>query len=586
MKTVLSLLSTSFIEAVYTTYPQLRLTDYSFVGDVCQSKQALFGQYQCNTPLRLSKLLGLQPRILAQELVNNLSLSLEGEEAIEKVEIAGPGFINIFLSTHYLAKRLTGMMHNDHYGIDLPDKKERIIIDFSSPNTAKEMHVGHLRSTIIGDSLARLFEFLGHDVLRLNHIGDWGTSFGMLIAYLKDVCPQVVTGNKETDLSTLVTWYKAAKKRFDEEPDFKKASQQEVVLLQSGDAQALRAWEIICAISRVAYNQIYELLDIKIIERGESFYNQLLPAIVADLATKNLITLSQGAKCVFLDGYTTREGTPLPLMVQKSDGGYNYDTTDLAAIKHRIEIEEATRIIYVTDAGQSLHFCLVFDAARKAGYLDDTKTKVDHVGFGMVLGPDGKKFKTRSGETEKLVDLLEQAVSKARATIAEKNPTIHDTEAATLAHRLGIGAVKYADLSTNRTGDYVFSYDKMLMFEGNTAIFLLYTYVRAQSIKRRSAKSDTEIKSSAFYLEHQSEQALAVHLMQFHEALDATAKDLMPNKLTDYLYQLAEKFNAFFRDCRVEGSEYQASRLALCFLFSSVMKQGLEILGIQTVEKM
>ena len=289
------------------------------------------------------------------------------------------------------------MLKTPHLGIDLPEHPKRIIIDFSSPNTAKEMHVGHLRSTIIGDCLSRLFEFLGDDVLRLNHMGDWGTAFGMLIAYMKEKAPQVLKGQETTNLSHLVTWYKAAKQQFDENADFKKRSQLEVVALQRGDKDALKAWEIICDISRQAYQEIYDLLDIKITERGESFYNPVLPQIVADLENKGLVTISNGAKCIFLEGFQNREGDVLPLMIQKSDGGYNYDTTDMAAIRQRIEEEKADRLIYVTDAGQAQHFKMIFMAAEKAGYLDPSKVRVDHVPFGLVLGNDGKKFRRDPG---------------------------------------------------------------------------------------------------------------------------------------------------------------------------------------------
>lgn len=587
MKNIVTLLTELFEHAFYQAYPDLATAEHRPNGDVTLSKSHNFGQYQCNAPLKLAKLLGLSPKTIAEQVIKHVSLMHDGERIIDKLEVAGPGFINIFIAREYISWRVTHMLRDKRFGIDYPEQPRSVIIDFSSPNVAKEMHVGHLRSTIIGDSLARVFEFLGHNVLRLNHIGDWGTSFGMLIAYMKQHASPVLAGQKSTDLTELVAWYKAAKKQFDDDADFKKSAQLEVVLLQNGDKNALAAWEIICAISRAAYQELYDLLAIKLIERGESFYNQLLPEIVADLTAKNLITISGGARCIFLDGFKGRDGEPLPLMIQKSDGGYNYDTTDLAALRHRVMHEKADSIFYVTDAGQALHFKMIFAAGEKAGYFDPKKTTLEHVAFGLVLGGDGKKFKTRSGDTERLVDLLHTAIERARSIIEEKSPELSREEKAHLAHVLGIGAVKYADLSTNRTGDYLFSYDKMLRFDGNTAVFLLYTYVRAQSIKRRFPGSlDSLIVSEKIIITHSSEFDLSIHLAQFNETITAVARDLMPNKLTDYLYQLAEKFNAFFRDCRVEGSEHQNSRLLLCHLFSRVMKQGLELLGIETVERM
>jgi arginyl-tRNA synthetase len=411
------------------------------------------------------------------------------------------------------------MLHDPRLGIEKAAQPQKVVIDFSSPNVAKEMHVGHLRSTIIGDCLARLFEFLGDDVLRLNHIGDWGTAFGMLIAYMKEQVPEVLTGKKETDLTHLVFWYKAAKQLFDCDPDFKRAAHREVVALQRGEPQAMAAWRIICLISERAYQEIYDVLDVKLIQRGESFYNPMLGPLVQDLEKKGLITISEGAKCIFLEGFYNREGEPLPLMVQKSDGGYNYATTDMAALRQRIEVEKADRIIYVTDAGQQVHFQMIFKAAEKAGYLDPGKVRVDHVGFGLVLGPDGKKFRTRSGDTERLIDLLTAAQEHARAILIERDPGMSVEEMNRISHVLGIGAVKYADLSSNRTKDYLFSYERMLKFEGNTAVFLEYSYVRAEAIKRKIGIAIEDVLHERIVLVHPSEVALGLHLLQFAEAL-------------------------------------------------------------------
>lgn len=587
MPTLLETLNTQFQKAMQSALPEWD-PQTPFPLDIAQSTQPQFGHYQCNSAMKLAKELGKKPRDIAAQIVEHVEKTTHnGTSLIEKMEIAGPGFINITLSPTYLAEKLHTILFNKHLGIELPKHKQKIIVEFSSPNTAKELHVGHLRSTIIGDCLARLFEFLGHDVLRLNHIGDWGTAFGMLIAYMRQNAPQVLAGSQQTDLKHLMSWYKKSKELFDANPEFKKVSQLEVVALQGGNPVALKAWEIICDISRKAYQEIYDLMDVKITERGESFYNPLLAETVSDLEKKGLVTLSDGAKCIFLEGFQNRDGTSLPLMVQKSDGGYNYDTTDMAAFRHRTLIEKADRIIIVTDAGQALHFQMIFQAAEKAGYLNRARMRVDHVPFGLVLGPDGKKFRTRSGETERLIDLLLTAIQKADQLLIERSPEMPEEERKELAKALGIGAVKYADLSSNRTSDYTFSYDRMLRFEGNTAAFLMYAYVRVAGIKRK-VNSQLEIKDikTPILLEHPSEIALAVHLAQFEEALDQVASDLMPNRLTDYLYGLAEKFNAFFRDCRVEGSPQQNSRLLICEAVALTMRQGLDILGVKAVEKM
>lgn len=556
------------------------LSEEDAKADVAPCAQEEFGHYQCNSPLRLSKILQMNPRLIAQKILDHLS----DKNFYSKIEIAGPGFINFTFSPSFLSKQVQSQLEDPLLGAFSPEKKGKMIVEFSSPNVAKELHVGHLRSTIIGDCLARLFEFLGYDVLRLNHIGDWGTQFGMLIAYMQEEAPHVLQGKEPTDLEQLMKWYRAAKGRFDQDPDFKKRAQLEVVRLQSQEKEAIHAWQLICDVSRKGYQEIYDLLGVKIVERGESFYNPFLKDIVEELESKKMIQVSDGAKCVFLEGFKNREGEPLPLMVQKSDGGYNYDTTDLAAIRYRIFVDRAERIIYVTDLGQSLHFQMVFAAAEKAGWLDPKKTRVDHVGFGLVLGLDGKKFKTRSGDTEKLIDLLTEAIDHARSLLKERLPDAKPSEIEHLARVLGVGAVKYADLASSRTKDYTFSYERMLRFEGNTAVFLLYSYVRIQGIKRRVGCMEGQ--NSPICLDHPSEMALGLHLRRFGEVLDLMGRELLPNRMTDYLYALAEKFNAFFRDCRVEGTEEEGSRLALCELTSRVLSRGLHILGLETVDRM
>jgi arginyl-tRNA synthetase len=551
--------------------------------EITQSTQPQFGDYQCNNALKLAKELKLNPREVAQKIASHF----EKNALISKIEIAGPGFINLTLDPAFLSSQVQELLKDPLLGVSHPKRRQKVVVEFSSPNVAKELHVGHLRSTIIGDCLARLFEFLGHDVLRLNHIGDWGTQFGMLIGFMRDEAADVLEGKKEADLPTLMGWYRESKKRFDADPEFKKRAQLQVVKLQGGDEATLAAWKMICDISRKAYQEIYKLLDIKLVERGESFYNPMLPVVVADLDKKGMITISDGAKCIYLEGFSGREGEPLPLIIQKSDGGYNYDTTDMAALRHRVEVEKADRIIVVVDAGQSLHFQMLFKAAEKGGYFDPKKVEVAHVAFGVVLGPDGKKFKTRSGETERLIDLLFEAVSHAKKILKERIPELTGEELEQMAQVLGIDAIKYADLSSHRIKDYVFSYDRMLRFEGNTAAFLLYAYVRIQSIKRKVGKDMASlVKTGKLQLEHPAEVALGLHLRQFGEALDVVAKDLIPNRLTDYLYTLAEKFHAFFRDCRVEGSPQEESRLLLCEASARILEQGLHILGLKTLDRM
>ncbi len=549
---------------------------------VRQSAKVQFGDYQANGVMAVAKKLGMAPRQLAEQVLSHLDLS----GIANKVEIAGPGFINIFLDPAFLAENVSSALKSERLGVAQP-QAQTVVVDYSAPNVAKEMHVGHLRSTIIGDALARILEFLGNDVLRINHLGDWGTAFGMLIAYLRETHPGVFSRKESAALADLMRWYKESKALFDCDPEFKKRSQLEVVALQSGNEEALQAWKMICEISCLAYQETYDLLDVKLITRGESFYNPLLPGIVQDLESKGLVTISDGAKCVFLEGFQNREGESLPLMIQKSDGGYNYDTTDMAAIRQRIQEEKADRLIYVTDQGQSTHFHMVFKAAEKAGYLDPSKVRTDHVGFGLVLGADGKKFRTRSGETEKLVDLLNASIEEAKKILVARDPQLSGNELEHAAKVLGLGAVKYADLSSHRMSDYQFSYEKMLRFEGNTAAFILYSYVRVGGIKRKvGIDIETLIGKEPITLTHPSETALALQLCQFQEVLDQVADSLLPNRLTEYLFALAEKFNAFFRDCRVEGAPEQNSRLQMAELTARVLKKGLNLLGIHTLERM
>jgi arginyl-tRNA synthetase len=575
-ETILSELTGLFNQAIQRAFPELE----GHTAEVTQTNRDDFGHYQCNSAMKLTRQLGRSPRDIAKGIVDQLMIG----DMIEKLEIAGPGFINVTLTPGYLSDRVQAILDKSHMNIVQSGSGRRVVIDFSSPNIAKEMHVGHLRSTIIGDALARTLEFLGYQVRRINHVGDWGTAFGMLIVYLKEFCPNLLKGDQETDLTELVVWYREAKKKFDDDPDFKKRSQLQVVLLQGGDPESLDAWRVICNVSRRGFEEVYERLDIHLEERGESFYNPMLQPLIRDLEERGLITVSNGAKCIFMDEFVNREGDPLPLIVQKADGGFLYATTDLAAVRHRVDEERADWLIYVTDAGQATHFEMVFRAAEKAGYLDRSRVQVDHVPFGLVLGADGKKFRTRSGDVERLVDLLDATVEHARSILEERNAGLTKEGIGRTAEILGIDAIKYADLSSHRLSDYHFSYERMLSLDGNTAAFLLYSYVRISGIKRKVGASAG--RQAKIELVHQSEISLGLHLARFGEAITAVVRDLAPNRMADYLYGLAERFNIFFRDCRVEGSEAQEQRLLLCEAVERTMECGLSLLGLKPVDRM
>ncbi len=547
-----------------------------------------FGDYQCNIALSLAKKLGEKPRNIAQKIVDNLSL----EELGEIPTIAGPGFINIKLKTNYVETQLKLSQTNPRLAIEKADPSQKVIVDFSSPNIAKEMHVGHLRSTIIGDCIARILEFRGHEVLRLNHVGDWGTQFGMLIAYLKEVYPDALTTADVLEIGDLVAFYKQAKQRFDEDETFKETARNQVVKLQAGDEVTRRAWQLLCDQSRREFQIIYDILDIKLTERGESFYNPFLENIVKDLDKQGLLEEDAGAQCVFLEGFTNKAGDPLPLIVQKSDGGYNYATTDLAALKYRIQEDQAERIIYVTDAGQTNHFAQVFQVAKKAKIISDN-VEVIHVPFGLVKGEDGKKLKTRSGTTIKLRDLLDEAVNYARQDLEKRLKEEQRKESQefidNVSQVVGISAVKYADLSQNRNSDYIFSYNKMLALQGNTAPYMLYAYARIQSISREGNIDFKQLgKKAQIILKEETEIELGKYLLQFSEAIEEVENTLLPNRLCDYLYELSKKFNRFYENCPVLKSEepLKTSRLLLCHLTARTLNLGLSLLGISVLERM
>ncbi|MBE9120692.1 arginine--tRNA ligase [Tychonema sp. LEGE 07199] len=547
-----------------------------------------FGDFQCNAAMSLGKKLGKPPRDLASAIIENLDIA----DICETPEIAGPGFINLKLKPAYLEAQVRAIAIDPRLGISPTKTPQRVAIDFSSPNIAKEMHVGHLRSTIIGDAIARTLEFQGHDVLRINHIGDWGTQFGMLIAYLREVHPEALTTADALDLGDLVAFYRQAKQRFDTDETFKETARQEVVKLQAGAEDTRRAWKLLCDQSRREFQVIYDLLDIKLTERGESFYNPLLPAVVEDLNKLGLLVESDGAKCVFVEGFTNKEGEPLPLIVQKTDGGYNYATTDLAAIRYRIQNDSAKRIIYITDSGQANHFAQVFAVARKAGWIPED-VEIVHVPFGLVLGEDGKRLKTRSGDTVRLQDLLDEAIVRTRQDLEDrlKAEERQETEEfiANVSRTVGLSAVKYADLSQNRASNYVFSYDKMLALQGNTAPYMLYAYVRVQGIRRKGEIDFDNLDAGAkVILQSDAELVLAKHLLQFNEVINSVGGDLLPNRICQYLFELSQKFNQFFEQCPVLKAEepLRTSRLMLCDLTARTLKLGLGLLGIQVLERM
>jgi arginyl-tRNA synthetase len=585
MTPIIEFLESSFTQALIAAFGE-NITPIDTL--IVPATNPQFGDYQSNVAMILAKQLKQKPRDIAQQIINHLDI----QNIAETPEIAGTGFINLKLKTSFLEQEISQIQQDSRLGIEVTKQPQKVVVDFSSPNIAKEMHVGHLRSTIIGDCIARILEFQGHNVLRLNHVGDWGTQFGMLIAYLKEVYPSALTTANALDIGDLVTFYKKAKVRFDEDEEFKETARQEVVKLQAGAEDSLHAWQLLCSQSRQEFQVIYDLLNIQIEERGESFYNPFLGDVITELDKKNLLAEDAGAKCVFLDGFTNKEGQPLPLIVQKSDGGYNYATTDLAAIKYRVEKDKADKIIYVTDAGQANHFAGVFQVATKAGFLPENVTVV-HVPFGLVLGEDGKKLKTRSGETIKLKELLDEAINLARQDLETRIKQEGREESADFINQVakivGISAVKYADLSQNRTTDYKFSYAKMLSLQGNTAPYLLYAYVRVQGISR---KGDINLENLAtdtkICLEEETELVLAKHLLQLSTILQEVEKSLLPNRLCQYLFELSQKFNQFYDRCPIlQADEPQrTSRLILANITARTIKLGLSLLGILVLERM
>ena len=555
---------------------------------VAPTNNPKFGDYQSNVALSLAKPLKQNPRAIAQTIINNL----QTDDMCEPPTIAGPGFINFTLKSNYIGQLLSQIQTDKRLGIQPTKNPQRVIVDYPSPNIAKEMHVGHLRAAIIGECLSRILEFIGHDVIRISHIGDWGTPFGMLIAYLREAYPEAVTATEDLNLGELATFYRQAKKRFDEDEDFRDASRQAVVELQAGDEDTIKAWQIVCELSRRSYKKIYDLMKLSpIIERGESFYNPFLSDTLQELDELNLLQQSEGAMCVFLEGYTNREGDPLPLIVKKSDGGYNYATTDLAAIRYRVREDKARRVIYPVGSEQNNHFAQIFQVGKRAGWITEEHDFV-HTEFGLILGEDGKKLKSRSGEAIKLKDLLDEAVERVRNDLetrfAEEGRTENEEFIDNSAEVIGISAIKYADLSQNRTSDYRFSYDKMLDLKGNTAPYLLYAYVRVQGISRKGNIDFEQLAETQVVLTEDTELALAKHILQLEEILKDVERDLLPNRICFYLFELSQKFNQFYDKCPVLQAEepHKTSRLILADLTARTIKLGLSLLGINVLERM
>ncbi len=550
---------------------------------VRQSAKVQFGDYQANGVMAVAKKLGMAPRQLAEQVLTHLDL----DGIASKTEIAGPGFINIFLDPAFLASHVDAALKSDRLGVNQP-AAQTIVVDYSAPNVAKEMHVGHLRSTIIGDAAVRTLEFLGHNVIRANHVGDWGTQFGMLIAYLEK---QQQENAGEMALADLEGFYREAKKHYDEDEAFAERARSYVVKLQGGDEYFLQMWRKLVDIT-MSQNQItYDRLNVTLTRKdvmGESLYNPMLPGIVADLKAKGLAVESEGATVVFLDEYKNKEGEPMGVIIQKKDGGYLYTTTDIACAKYRYETLHADRVLYYIDSRQHQHLMQAWTIVRKAGYVPDS-VPLEHHMFGMMLGKDGKPFKTRAGGTVKLADLLDEALERARRLVAEKNPDMAADELEKLANAVGIGAVKYADLSKNRTTDYVFDWDNMLAFEGNTAPYMQYAYTRVLSVFRKAAVDEAALAAAAVVISEDREAQLAARLLQFEETLSVVARDGTPHVMCSYLYDLAGLFSGFYEHCPILSAESEAvrnSRLKLAQLTAKTLKLGLDTLGIETVERM
>ncbi|KGD62414.1 arginyl-tRNA ligase [Alcanivorax jadensis T9] len=555
-------------------------------AQIDRTKDKSHGDFATNIALMLAKPAGMKPRDLAEKLI----AALPADNAVAKVEIAGPGFINFFQADDWLTGLLDQALADPYLAVPRPEQAQTVVVDYSSPNLAKEMHVGHLRSSIIGDAVVRTLEFLGHAVVRQNHVGDWGTQFGMLLAYLDEQKSEESDTELSRELGDLEGFYRAAKQRFDESDAFATRARSLVVKLQAGDEDCLALWREFNSVSLSHCQAVYDRLGVSLTPadvRGESAYNDDLAQVVSDLDARGLLSEDQGAQCVFMDEFKNKEGAPLPVIVQKADGGYLYATTDLAALRYRAGTLHADRMLYFVDQRQALHFQQMFSLAKRAGFVPEP-TELEHMGFGTMNGPDGRPFKTRDGGTVKLIDLLDEAEERAYTLVKDKNPQLDDQDLRTIAHAVGIGAVKYADLSKNRSSDYIFNFEQMLSFEGNTAPYLLYAYTRVASVFRKAGLEMAQV-SGDFQLQEDAEQALAARLVQFGEVLESVAEKGLPHLLCTYLYDVAGLFSTFYEHCPILSGDNEAlkqSRLKLAALTARTLKQGMELLGLSPLERM
>jgi arginyl-tRNA synthetase len=564
----------------------------AFGPDHAQAEPAVhrsnFADYQADAALRLAKPLKQKPLDIANAIHQKLDLTGLVDDAAS-VTVTPPGFVNIKLGRKFLAEAVTKLVRDPRAGVALTPNPETVVIDYSSPNVAKEMHVGNLRSTIIGDALARTLAFLGHRVVRHNHLGDWGTPFGMLIEHLLDVGAEKAAS--ELSLGSLNEFYQAARKKFDGDPAFAERARKRVVLLQGGDEATLSHWHVLVDASRRYFASVYARLGVLLEDsdvRGESSYNELLPTVARDLETAGLARRDQGALCVFLDEFRGKDKEIVPVIVQKTDGGFGYAATDIAALRYRVHDLGGRRILYVIGAPQAQHLAMVFSTVKKAGWLPEG-ARAEHVAFGSVLGKDKKMFKARSGDSVKLSDLIDEAIERARAAVKDKNPNLADDEVARVAAEVGVGAVKYADLSSDRIKDYIFDFDRMLAFEGNTGPYLQYAHARICSIERKAADQGITLDAPAIALTEEPERRLAVELLELETAVNAVADTLSPHKLTTYLFDLATSFTSFYENCpvlRAEDAAVRASRLGLCRTTRKSLALGLGLLGIAAPERM
>lgn len=560
----------SIIKNFPILHKQLKLKDI----DVSISKDDTNYHFQFNGAMKISKMIEESSLKIAEKIKKTI------EEKISKnyltPEVTNPGFINFKIKQDLINKKIKTIFKKN-----INKKKEKIIIDYSSPNIAKDMHVGHLRSTIIGDCLSKILKYSGNKVIEISHLGDWGTQFGILINHIKNEYTEKAI--KKLNLKNLSELYKIAQKKFETDIEFKTQAKKEVVKLQNKEKNTIKIWQEINRISKKEYEKIYKLLNVKIKYKGESFYNDLIDPLIKKIEKKNIVKISENAKCIYIDGILNKENQPLPLIIKKSDGCSNYATTDLAALYYRIKYNKADKIIYITDVGQSIHFKMIFSAIKKSGI--NTNTKLIHIPIGLMLTTEGKKIKTRSGESEKLISLLKKSINYSKKILKNKNKKIKNNIINASAKILGINTIKYSDLSNRIDQNYIFDYKKILQFNGNTASFLNYAYVRINSIKNKT--KNTLLKNKIILnLEKKSEIDLAIHLIQYNYIIEKTTTDLNPNVLTTYLYKLADKFHLFFHECNVIKSEHKDSRLILCNITSKILKTGMFLLGLKIIKRM